>query len=356
MAENEKVKAEATRVEDSATGMITETASGDRAIAAVAAAERSLIEAAVLLAMRNPRNALAVQDAIMSMCDDPKFAEEAIYKKPIGGKDIPGLSVRFAEDAACTYGNILNKKRIVFDGDDERIASIFAMDLQTNNTVVAEVVIPKYVERRNPSDREVIGQRKNKQGDMVYRVRATEDELLTLENNLCAKVRRNNILQLLPAKLKDAAFTRCMAALTASVTGKTDAWRLMLADFLTIGVTKVDLEKYLGHPLETTAANEMVDCKAIFNAIRGNETTWAAVIGKADEPAKPLGPTPEATPTNTITEEEGDALIELCTKKGIKRETLLMHLGKSYGVVSVRKLDRGVYEEVVGWVKKGGGK
>ena len=47
MAENEKTKVEAVRVEDSATGMITETASGDRAIAAVAAAERSLIEAAV---------------------------------------------------------------------------------------------------------------------------------------------------------------------------------------------------------------------------------------------------------------------------------------------------------------------
>jgi hypothetical protein len=342
-------------VRDETTGIIAER-SAELAVAASAAAAEARIKAAVVLAMRNPRIESESRARILDRCDDSVFAEKAIARKPIGGEMKYLLGVRFAEEAIISWKNVFTRRHVIFEDDEKRIISIEVTDLETNVSHDADIVVGKTIERRNPEGRDILGKRKNKSGKDVYILKATEDELLIKEFALSARVFRNNSLRLIPSQIKQEAFDRCMKTISEGAKkDKRSATERMIDDFRAIGVVRADLETYLGHPIEETTAEEFPTLRGIYTAIADGDTTWKDVLAAKQGDNEPPAESDEQ-PTNVVNDAEVDQLIALLPKFGLKVDDLKVHLGKTYGVISARNLDRTVFDEVIAWVKSRGKK
>lgn len=257
--------------------------------AAIAAAEgaKAAVVARFQMAQMQPRDMRKVREEILELCDDSFFAEVALYAKPQGKEQIVGLSIRFAEAYVNAAGNFHNASTVMWDDDEKRIIKVEVTDLQRNNTVPVDVVVEKYVERRDAKGREVLGSRKNKGGHTVYRVRAYEDEILMKQNNMVSKAWRTGVDRLTPAGLKAEARSRIENTLRKASKQPDSVVRLVAA-YAEVNVSQTDLEGYLGHPLARMNPDEYLQLRATYKAIQDEETTWERVAANA--PAPPQRP------------------------------------------------------------------
>src|SRR5262245_42448036 len=81
--------------------------SNELAAGAVATAAKAEVEAAYIMAMKQPRNEDDARIKIMKICAHHEFAIKARYGKPIGQGKVEGPSIRFAEEALRHWGNVL---------------------------------------------------------------------------------------------------------------------------------------------------------------------------------------------------------------------------------------------------------
>ncbi len=246
--------------------------------AAVAAAEaaKARIQSAYQMAIYRPRNSDESRDRILHACKRPMFAEKVEFSKPVGGKQIKGPSIRFAELALREWGNILSDVQILYEDDSVRRSRVMVVDLETNASFSKEIQINKTVERKNKADREVLGERTNTQGQIVYVVKATEDELQNKENAAISKAVRNEGLRVIPTDIVDEALATAKATLADRDKADPDqAKKKILDSFSEIGVKPKDLQKYLGHPTDSLSPKELADLRGIYRAIKDGEASWA---------------------------------------------------------------------------------
>lgn len=64
------------------------------------------VQAAMVIAKRFPRDPITAMDRILQACTRPSLAEGALYTYARGGNDITGPSIRLAEVAAQSWGNV----------------------------------------------------------------------------------------------------------------------------------------------------------------------------------------------------------------------------------------------------------
>ena len=170
--------------------------------AASAAAAKAEVEAAYAIALHRPRVMEQVRLRILDACKRSTFAKVALYRKPVGGgKDVVGPSIRAAEEVIRNLGNIRVSMVTTFEDDDQRKVKVSVTDLEVNAAYTQEITVKKTVERKSKKDRDVIGTRTNSQGDPVFIVRATDDEMTQKESALVSKVLRNEALRLTPSDL-----------------------------------------------------------------------------------------------------------------------------------------------------------
>jgi hypothetical protein len=246
--------------------------------AAVAAAEaaKARIQSAYQMAIYRPRNSDESRDRILHACRRPMFAEKVEFSKPVGGKQIKGPSIRFAELALREWGNILSDVQILYEDDFVRRSRVMVVDLETNASFSKEIQINKTVERKNKVDREVLGERTNTQGQVVYIVKATEDELQNKENAAISKAVRNEGLRVIPTDIVDEALATAKATLADRDKADPDqAKKKILDSFSELGVKPKDLQKYLGHPTDSLSPKELADLRGIYRAIKDGEASWA---------------------------------------------------------------------------------
>lgn len=252
----------------------------ETAATAMAASAKALIEAAFVVALRNPRNMEQVRQRLLAECDRPGFAEAAHYLKPIGNEKIPGLSIRFAEAAYRFMGNLDCQQTVTFDDAERRIVKVTCRDLETNAHLSIDVLIEKSVERRYPDQsREKLGERKNKQGQTVYILSATEDEVFVKQNAMLSKARRNLILAFLPGDVAEECESRVFETLKER--DKKDpkgALRVITDNFFRLGIDAAQLTKVLGHDPETISPAELELLRALYNAVKQGEATWADIV------------------------------------------------------------------------------
>ena len=187
--------------------------------AAIASAEfaKTQLQLAYFMATQKPRDRRASWGKIMEACNRPAFAAKAIYNKPVGGGTISGASVRLAEEIITQWGNILARTQVIFENDKMRRVTVQVIDLETNNQYIKEIVTNKTVERKFAGkDREVVGERLNSNGDTVFIVKATEDELHNKEASAISKAIRNEGLRLIPADVVEDAVNTCLEVRSAS--------------------------------------------------------------------------------------------------------------------------------------------
>ncbi len=249
---------------------------------AVVAAEMARLRAGYMMAASYPRNEEQARRKLLSACQRPKFAEKALYKKPVKKKEfITGLSVRFMEEALRLWGNINTETSVVFEDEMTRKTKVLMTDIETRASYSRIISVVKTVERKSSEGRTVLSARKNSWGDTVYTVVATDDELQNKENALISKVIRNEGGRLLPADLKE----ECEEQIRATLEGKAaenpaDAMRKVIDAFATLNIMPADLEQYLNHPVSIVSPKEIADLRSIYQGIKDKETTWAACIDK----------------------------------------------------------------------------
>lgn len=250
---------------------------------AVAEQGRAMVQARALMAMHRPRLIDEARVRLLAHCARPRFAAAAWYKVPSRGE---GFSIRFAEAAFQTWGNLDWSAVTVTDTEDVRIIRVAVVDLETNAGGSQDVVLTKTVERRASEGREVIATRQNSKNETTYVVVATEEELLGKQNSAISKARRTLILGLIPADILD----ECRDAIRDASRGDKSldpaaARKQMVDAFVSVGVRPGDLVEYLGHALDGCAPHELDDLRGIYAAIKGGETTWREVM-RSREPAQ----------------------------------------------------------------------
>jgi hypothetical protein len=255
----------------------------ETAAIAIAAAEKAAIEARYVLAIKRPRDWDTVRIRLLKECKRPGFADAAIYKKPVGKKDgveqfIEGLSVRFAEAALRHVSNFYSSAKSIYDDPHKSITRVTVMDLETNATIEQDITIAKTVERRYlKKGQRPISQRVNSYGEPVFVVEATDDEVLNKTNAQISKALRNGVLRLLPGDVQDECEAACRTTQADRDKADPEGERKKIFDgFAAIGVEPSDLKGYLGHSNQLSPS-ELGELRAIYAAIRAQETTWTEV-------------------------------------------------------------------------------
>lgn len=251
----------------------------ETAATAIAAQAKAAVESRYIMALQRPRDWDSVRVRLLKDCKRSGFAEVAIYHKPIG-KGVEGPSIRFAEAALRAMTNILPEVSTIYDDAQKRIVRVSVTDLEANLTYSKDVVIQKTVERKKqPKDATILGSRYNSQGEKVYIVEATDDDILNKENALISKAIRTNGLRLLPGDILDECMAEVQRVREAGVKADPDAARKKLVDaFAGIGVPPDQLKTYLGHDLATASPAELDQLRGLYAAIKDGEATWAQAM------------------------------------------------------------------------------
>ena len=247
----------------------------DPASVAVAEAVKARIQAQFYVAINRPRSYEQSRYRILESCKRVSFADKVEYRKPVGNTTIVGPSIRFAELALREWGNIDYTNTVIYDDDMNRRITVVITDLETNTSFSASIQLEKAVERKDCKGREVISERINSFGQKIYKVRATEDEVLTKQAALISKALRNEGLRLIPQEIIEEAIDTARNTLKSDATVNIDDARRKISDsFANIGIQPKQLEEYLGHPVAMCVPSEIVDLRAIFNAIKNGEAKW----------------------------------------------------------------------------------
>jgi hypothetical protein len=262
----------------------------ETAASAVAAREKAQVEARYVLALRRPRDMEDVRSKLTHECKRPTFAACARYKKPVGKRKndqtgqweqqyAEGFSIRFAEAALRCMTNIYPEAGIVYEGDDLRIMRFSITDLESNLTYSNEVSIRKTTEKKSlRQGQTALAERTNSYGDKVYVVEATDDELQMKQNSAWSKFIRNG-LRFVPGDILDECEKLVRLTLSKEDAEDPDAAKRRIIDaFGEIGVGPIDLQAFLGHPLDRLQPAEMKRFREIYTAIKDGETNWADVM------------------------------------------------------------------------------
>lgn len=235
-------------------------------------------------------------------------AESCMYALPRGGKTIAGPSVRLAEIAASSYGNLHIGARIVEIGDREVTAQGVAWDLETNLRVSVEV------KRRITDSR---GRRYN------------DDMINVTCGAACSIALRNAVFRVVPRAYIDQVYEKCKDVAVGKAETLTKRRDEVLARLAKMGadkdrvlnalqikgvedITLVHLEQLIGMGTAIKSGDKQVD--EVF------PPAVAAVPG-ADQPGRKMSlkrdekPTEKKTepksPKATVTDERGTREVDI---------------------------------------------
>jgi hypothetical protein len=270
---------------DASTTIAKRGAYGDELVAsrestAVAAQVQALIAARTMHALKNPRSLADARIRILADCERPGFAKAAIFRKPIGGTHIEGLSIRFAESALRHWGNCGSESILLYDGPDKRIVRIMLGDFESNTWHSRDITIVKTVERKQLKAGQVaISQRLNSNNEIVFTVETTDDEMQTKEGAARSKVLRNEGLRLIPADILEEALTKCRKTRSTDDAKDPAAAQKAVADaFAAIGVMPSDLSEFLGCELSQISPAQLGELKEWYVAIKEGDATWKEIL------------------------------------------------------------------------------
>lgn len=236
--------------------------SAELAPVAGAASVEAEVRAAITVALSFPRNEDRAFEKLMRACRRPAFAEDASYSFPRSGSDITGPSIYLAREAARVWGNIRHGLNVVADDEEARTIEAWAWDLETNTKVFAQDTFRKLVYR--------------KKGGWI---KPDERDLRELTNRRGAVLKRNCILEILPADLIDDARNMAVETLRNGAAADPEAARKrIIAAFSAMNITPEMLEQRLGHPLAQCSPAEIAELRQIYKSIADGNSTWSEYV------------------------------------------------------------------------------
>jgi len=237
------------------------------------AASRQLqeVQATCLVAKRFPRDEEQCTAKILKACKRMSLAEKACYAYQRASTQITGPSIRLAEVLAQAWGNIDFGVIEVEQKATESIMMSYAWDLENMTRQTKTFTVPhvrhskKYGARRLTDPRDIYEQTANQ---AARRLRAC-------------------ILGVIPGDIVELAVDACERTLAEGGGEPLDnRIRKMEQAFTTLNVTKEMLEIRLGHVLEKTTEQELVNLRSIYTSISDNFGAISNFFeGKEDKPS-----------------------------------------------------------------------
>jgi hypothetical protein len=231
--------------------------------------ERAVAEARgqIQLAKMFPRSVTSSITEFMDACRSPEFAAAAFYSVPNRGS---GPSIRFAEEAARCYGNFEYGHRELSRSAGKSEVEVYAWDKEKNNRSVRQITVEHVIDTKN--------------GPKPCRDQSEIDNLIA---NKASKQIRGRILALLPKHMTAAGIAEC-AKTAAGGNEKPLRERIqgVVNAFSKYGVTIKRIEAYLGHGIDDTTSDELVNLIGIGNALKegGNPSEYFPIGTEQAEP------------------------------------------------------------------------
>jgi len=360
----------------------------------LAAEAKYMVESAITIALRFPRNEDKAFATLMRACTRPNFAEQTQYTYPRGGdKDcshewaqsrckhcnavlVTGPSVYLAREALRIWGNAWADIEVVTDAETCRVVLAWAWDLQTNVRRGFQRQFEKVIYRRG-------------KGWIV----PDERELQELTSRNAAIAERNAIFRLLPRDLIDDALEMSQQTVTDRAAKDPDAERKkILIAFQRLNVTPEMLQTYLGHKVQESSPHELTQLRAIWKSIEDGNSRWseyckppatqpaasvaqpagpppaepkaAKRAAKAAEapctaiPAPPAAAAPPApassgvSPHATISGPQLNLFWLVAKKNGWTEAQVHQELGTQFGIEHVHHIPRTVFDEILSYFSK----
>lgn len=238
------------------------------------------VQARTIVALNRPRNFDLFRSKVLAACKRGRFAESAMYSKPIAGKDVVGLSIRFAEECARHYGNLDIKAIPVSEDEERRVFDVIAVDLETNTAFTTPVIVPKAVWRLNPRGEKPIRSKLNARNQTTFLIPADDDSLLTLQSNMLAKAQREVVLKHIPSDVKEEAIETIVATEKLGIETDPEGEKKKIIDaFFEAGVMPNQLAEFLGRPeIGRATPAEIMLLRRAYRGIRDEGATWADVM------------------------------------------------------------------------------
>jgi hypothetical protein len=215
------------------------------------------IQAQLVIAKRFPRDIIAITNKILEQCKRKALAEQASWKFPRGGVIQTGPSIRIAEIIATCYGNLEFGWRELERRTGVSTVEAFCWDLETNTKSKLIFEVPHEISKGNNGP--------------AKKLTDTRDIYEQVANQSARRL-RSRIEAVIPGDLFDKAMKAC-AETIANGDGEPMIDKITkVAGWLKgLGVNQEMLEKYLGHKMEISTAEEVVDLFNIFNAIKDKQ-------------------------------------------------------------------------------------
>ena len=211
----------------------------------------SEVQGAIILAKKFPRNQIECLDRIMTACQRPTLAEQALYSYSRGGTEITGPSIRLAEAIAQNWSNLQFGIKELEQRNGESTVEAFAWDVETNVKQV-KIFQVKHV-------------RHTKKGS--YNLEDPRD-IYELTANQGARRLRACILGIIPGDVIDAAVSQCEQTLKAKADTSPEALKKLVEAFGHYKVTKEQIEKRIQRRLDTITPAQLVALRKIYNSLK----------------------------------------------------------------------------------------
>jgi len=232
-----------------------------------------------MIAIQRPRDEEKIlSGALRELEMDSTSAEEAYWRKPMGGTFIEGPTIKAALALARRWGNCAARSRVTEETENySKVEGIF-VDYETNVMVSRELKVSRYYKAA-----------KSKGGRMVER---NDEEFSMAVNSTGSKALRNAIVGALPAYLVKQYLSTAKDLASGKSTKKRPATKSlaqrvksMVDKFakLDSSITQGVLEEYLGHPIGHTEESEIVDLVGIYNSIADEGVSVVDAFGKKDK-------------------------------------------------------------------------
>lgn len=255
-------------------------------IAAEQARAVAEVQAALVIAAGRPRNVKNSRARLIGDCQRSGLAKQALYQYSRGGTAVSGPSIRLAEAAARSWGNMTYGFRELARRPGESECEAYAWDLETNCKVVRQFVV------RHTRDTKQGKKKLNDERDIYERIASDAQRRV-----------RAAILEIIPGDIIEDAVEQCETTLNTEIGGDVSkAIRDLLKAFDALGVSRAQIEKRLGHTIDAIQPAQIIYFRKIWTSIRDGMSSaddWfeAEPVQKPSQTKpEPAAPSPKPEP------------------------------------------------------------
>lgn len=233
-------------------------------------------ETMIAVSIQRPRKEEKIlQDSIRELELVPEMAAEAFYSIPYEDRQagqtvqVSGPSINAAMTLVRRWGNAqLGCRQMDEDDDSIQLEAVF-IDLESNFRLARPFRVSKWFRKRS--------------GDVV---RLNESRLLTVYQAGVSKAIRNVALAGLPKYLVKSydQKARELASGKQDALAESKVLKAAIEAFSALSITREQLEKHIGRPVQEWTGRDVGDLRGLHNAIRDGVTTIAEVFGGEGKP------------------------------------------------------------------------